>query len=120
MNVLLVDDDAGSLFGIKFAIEMMGYACEDFLSPVEAVEKYLPERYDVVVIDYQMPGLNGFEVLQKMRAKHPALKAIIISGCITIKAEPEYQPYILLQKPLGADFFKALKEIEQAGRQQIK
>lgn len=117
MNVLLVDDDTGSLLGMKFAIEMMGYTCDDCLSPLEAIEKYLPERHDVAVIDYQMPILNGFKVLQKMRSKNPALKAIIISGCVDIKAETEGQPYILLKKPLGDDFFQALKEIEISSRQ---
>ena len=112
MNVLLVDDDAGSLLGMKFAIEMMGYDCEDCLSPVEAIEKYSPECHDVAVIDYQMPDLNGFEVLRKMRTKSPALKAIIISGCINVKAETESQPYILLKKPLGDGFFQVLKDIE--------
>ena len=112
MRILLVDDDSGSLMGIKFAIEMMGYDCDDCLSPMDAIEKYLPEHHDVVVIDYQMPSLNGFEVLQKMRVKNPELRAIIISGCININAEAVGQPYILLKKPLGEDFFQALKEIE--------
>lgn len=116
MNILLVDDDAGSLLGMKFAIEMMGYDCDDCLSPVEAIEKYLPERHDVAVIDYHMPGINGFEVLQKMRAKNPVLKAIIISGGVNIKADPARQPYILLKKPLGEDFFRALKEIELSSK----
>ncbi|WP_371376133.1 response regulator [Sporomusa aerivorans] len=112
MNVLLIDDDEGSLLGMKFAIEMMGYCCDDYLCPVEAVAKYLPERYDVAVIDYQMPGLNGFEVLRKIRAKSPALRAIIISGCANFTDKPEGQPYIFLQKPLGEDFFQQLKEFE--------
>jgi FixJ family two-component response regulator len=111
MNILLVDDDAGSLLGMKFAIEMMGYNCDDYLSPLEAIENYLPEHHDVAVIDYQMPGLNGFEVLEKMRVKNPDLTAIIISGCIDIKAETKGQPYIFLKKPLGDDFFRVLKEI---------
>lgn len=119
MNILLVDDDAGSLLGIKFAIEMMGYTCEDYLSPLEAVTQYLPGRHDLAIIDYQMPGLNGFEVLRKMRAKHPDLTAIIISGCINIKEEPECQPYVLLKKPLGNDFFATLKAIEDIKTKKI-
>lgn len=112
MRILLIDDDTGSLLGMKFAIEMMGYDCDDYLSSVEAIENYTPERHDVAVIDYQMPGLNGFEVLTKMRDKNPALKAIIISGCITINDQPENVPFVLLKKPLGDDFFRVLKELE--------
>lgn len=112
MKILLVDDDVGSLSAMKFAIEMMGYGCDTYLSPKEAVENYVPERYDVVVIDYQMPELNGFEVLQKMRVKNPILRAIIISGCLNIETKPEDQPYVFLKKPLGGEFFQALKELE--------
>ena len=113
MRILLVDDDSGSLMGIKFAIEMMGYDCDDCLSPVEAVEKYSPEYHDMVVIDYQMPELSGFEVLRRMRLKNPELEAIIISGCITIKEKPDNLPFVFLKKPLGDDFFQALQEIEK-------
>ena len=111
MNILLVDDDAGSLLGMKFAIEMMGYHCDDYLSPLEAIDNYLPEYHDVAVIDYQMPGVNGVEVLEKMRLKNPDLTAIIISGGINIKDETKKQPYIFLKKPLGDDFFQVLQAI---------
>lgn len=113
MRVLLIDDDAGSLLGIKFAIEMMGYDCDEFLSAVEAINSYSPELHDIAVIDYQMPQLNGFAVLKAMREKNPALTAIIISGCISIKEQPENLPFLLLKKPLGEDFFRTLKELEK-------
>lgn len=110
MNILLVDDDAGSLYGMKFAIEMMGHTCDDCLSPVEAVERYLPARHDVVVLDYHMPGLTGLEALRQMRGKNPELPAIIISGGL-VKEPDAALPYILLKKPLGDDFFQVLREL---------
>ena len=113
MRILLIDDDNGSLMGMKFAIEMMGYDCDEYLSPAEAVEKYSPEVHDLAVIDYQMPGLNGFEVLRRMRLKNPELEAIIISGGIMTKENHDNLPFIFLKKPLGDDFFRALQAIDK-------
>jgi DNA-binding NtrC family response regulator len=113
MRILLVDDDNGSLKGMKFAIEMMGYDCDDYLSAAEAVEGYSPEVHDLAVIDYQMPGLNGFEVLSRMRLKNPELEAIIVSGGIMVKENPDNLPFLFLKKPLGDDFFRALQSIDK-------
>lgn len=113
MRILLVDDDNGSLMGMKFAIEMMGYECDEYLSPTEAVEKYSPAVHDMAVIDYQMQDLDGFEVLRRMRLKNPELEAIIISGCIAIKENPANLPFLFLKKPLGDEFFRALQAIDK-------
>jgi DNA-binding NtrC family response regulator len=58
---------------------------EFFTNPVEALESIddlLTDQIDIifVVVDYQMPELNGAELIRKIKIKHPGMKCIMLSG----------------------------------------
>jgi CheY-like chemotaxis protein len=52
--------------------------------PAEAIENFRGLRFDVVLVDYQMPGTSGPELAQKMRAIHPEVPIVMLSGCAAL------------------------------------
>jgi CheY-like chemotaxis protein len=80
--ILVVDDDADFRTGLRAALEMKGYQVEEAANGQEALERLTPKPPLLVLLDLQMPVMNGREMLQRMRAQ-PELKevpVVIISG----------------------------------------
>lgn len=76
-RILLVDDEPSNLEIFAEYLEDSGYALETAEDGAAAwsLLEAAPERFDVVVLDRLMPGLDGIEVLQRMK-RHPALQSV--------------------------------------------
>ncbi|NLI61736.1 MAG: response regulator transcription factor [Clostridiales bacterium] len=68
-RLLVVDDEPAIIKGLKFSLERDGYIIEEAYDGQEAVDKFNAENFDLVILDVMLPGLDGFEVLQKIREK---------------------------------------------------
>ncbi len=80
--LLVVDDDADFRAGLRMALEMKGYQVEEAENGEIALAKLAEKPPLLVLLDLQMPVMNGREMLQRMRAT-PDLKdvpVVIISG----------------------------------------
>jgi DNA-binding response OmpR family regulator len=80
--ILVVDDDADFRTGLRTALEMKGYQVDEAANGEEALFKLAEKPPLLVLLDLQMPVMNGREMLQRMRAT-PDLKevpVVIISG----------------------------------------
>lgn len=66
---MIVDDEPAIIKGLKFSLEQDGYLIEEAYDGKEAVDKFFAQEFDLVVLDVMLPGLNGFEVLQRIREK---------------------------------------------------
>ena len=80
--ILVVDDDADFRSGLRTALEMKGYQVDEAANGEEALLKLGEMPPLLVLLDLQMPVMNGREMLQRMRAT-PDLKevpVVIISG----------------------------------------
>ncbi len=82
MKIMLIDDSEIMLKHMIWFISEYGYEIEGYGNPVEAVEAFGRGSYDAVITDYQMPEMNGLEVLQQIRAIDPGAVVIMISGSI--------------------------------------
>ncbi|MFH2058673.1 MAG: response regulator [Pseudomonadota bacterium] len=82
-NILLVDDDILLLKITCEIINMLGYSCMPFSNPKEALEIFhdLPDQFDLVMTDYEMPEMNGVEFSQEIRKIEPEFPIIVYSGC---------------------------------------
>lgn len=85
--VLAVDDDASIRVLLENALIMMGHECVLAADGEEALEKMKAQRFDLVLLDIMMPRLNGYEVLEKMRAAADLVDIPVI--VITAKHDPE-------------------------------
>ena len=79
-NVLVVDDDAAVRAALKFALEVEGFRVQLYDSPEALLaDPDLPQRA-CLVVDYRMPGIDGIELVQRLRERQVALPALLISA----------------------------------------
>jgi CheY-like chemotaxis protein len=98
LRLLLVDDEPGLLDLLKRYLERLGYEVDACTAPEDALALYAaaPERYAIVLTDLSLPGMNGEEMLDRMRLRNPGLRGIISSG---YAYEPTAKGVGFLQKP---------------------
>ncbi|HMC66165.1 MAG TPA: response regulator [Gemmataceae bacterium] len=81
-QVLIVDDENDIRTLCRFAIQADGVMCDEASNGVRALEACTAKRFDLVLLDIDMPEMNGLDVLQYLRKSPPAphLKIIMFSG----------------------------------------
>jgi DNA-binding response OmpR family regulator len=79
-RVLVVDDERFFREAIRDALAAAGHACIAAESGHEALQRAHEPRLGVVILDIQMPGMNGLDVLRRLRESHPLLRVIILSS----------------------------------------
>jgi CheY-like chemotaxis protein len=67
LRALIVDDDASLRFVIREALAAAGWGTSEVDDGADVVERLDTEHYDLIVLDLYMPGMNGFEVLRRIR-----------------------------------------------------
>lgn len=101
-RVLMVDDEVGLLAMVKTTLETLGFRITTAADGLEAMSilEGSGGDFDVVVMDWQMPVMSGAELVQRIRAAHPKLKIIVITGSGEIEADVRKLPIEgFLQKP---------------------
>lgn len=81
INLLVVDDEETIRNLLYEKLHDMGYNCDTARDGKECVEKFaMGTRYDVVLLDIQMPNMNGIETLKNLKSIDPDISVIIISA----------------------------------------
>lgn len=78
-TILIVDDDA-VVRSLLFDLLSDCYECNTASTAEEAIEFLNIERYDAVLTDIALPGLNGIGLLKRIKSKNLATPVIVISG----------------------------------------
>jgi len=81
-TVLVVDDEPAVLLVVAKVMRRMGYTVLEAPSAEEALQLVSgrEDEVDVLVTDVVMPGMNGWELSQALRARHPQLGVLLMSG----------------------------------------
>jgi CheY-like chemotaxis protein/glycine cleavage system H lipoate-binding protein len=79
-RVLVIDDEAVVCAGISRALSRYGFEVETALEVRVALDKVQSQRYDVLLIDLMMPGMNGLDLLSRLRHEQPEARALVITG----------------------------------------
>ncbi|WP_455217538.1 ANTAR domain-containing response regulator [Kaarinaea lacus] len=69
-HIMLVDDEEIALKTLSSGLENQGYLVRAYNHPVEALEHFRQEVPDLVILDYNMPQLNGIELAREMLQHH--------------------------------------------------
>jgi two-component system KDP operon response regulator KdpE len=78
---ILVIEDEGHVAGfIRDALTEIGYAVTVAAGGADALNKVTDDAPDLVLLDLNLPDMPGFEVLDRLRARSPALPVVIVSG----------------------------------------
>jgi len=112
LRILLVDDNAVNLKVASLMLKKLGHQADIATNGIEAIEAFEDQSYDIVLMDIQMPKMNGLEATKIIRQRwHQNPKIIIITAytnyqdaCIEAGADD------FLTKPLGIEKLRAAIE----------
>ena len=95
--VSVVDDDASTVTFFHEALRQNidGVSVVSFIDPIKAFEHFTEskEDYALVISDLRMPGLNGLELLKKVKTSNPKIRTILMSA-YNFEEEELYQQYM--------------------------
>ena len=81
-KILFVDDDSSILDAAKTALKAYGYEVITAQSGEECLKKM--EEADIVFLDIKMPGMDGIEVLKRIKKRNPTLPVVMITAYATV------------------------------------
>lgn len=79
-DLLIVDDDLAIRKGLGALFGAEGYAVRTARDGAEALRKFAEKRPDIIILDVDMPKLNGFSTLTEIRRQDPFLPVLILSA----------------------------------------
>jgi two-component system response regulator (stage 0 sporulation protein F) len=80
VKILIVDDAGPVVVLCVNVLQALGYAVKGANRGEIAVELMRKEPFDLMVLDYKMPGMTGFEVFQQARVLHPNMAVVLVTG----------------------------------------
>lgn len=117
LKILFADDEVNLQEIMRTELERMGHSvvvCPDGPTAVAALEK---EPFDCLIVDLDMPGLTGIEVIAKARELHPDIDAVVLTGKPTQDtaiAAVRYQAFEYITKPCPfSEFSDMLRRVGQ-------
>lgn len=106
LRVLLVDDEIDFLEPLCKRLERRGYQCTAVQSGQLALDELSRNRFDCTVLDVKMPGMDGLEVLRRLRRDHPTMAVVLLTGHASVELGVrgmELGAFEYLLKPIDLD-----------------
>ena len=88
-KVLVVDDEAVVVNSIRKILTRKGFSIQEAFSCKDALAQVFAQDYDLVLLDMKMSDGNGLDVLQRIKAKRPDLRVVIVTGFASIDTAVE-------------------------------
>ena len=80
MRILVVEDEKLLCDGIAEDLELEKYTVERCYDGAEAYDLLLSESFDLLILDLNLPGMDGLDLLRAVRAEQPELRVLILSA----------------------------------------
>ncbi|HJW57472.1 MAG TPA: response regulator transcription factor [Burkholderiaceae bacterium] len=121
LNILLADDHAMVRMGFRLLLEGAGAAIAgEAGSGEEALRLYAECAPDVLVMDVSMPGIGGLAALERLCARHPEARVLMLSAhqdaVIPVRALKAGAIGYLCKRCLPEEFLQAVKQVSQGRR----
>jgi len=116
-HVLVVDDEALQRESLRATLEDAGYVVSVAACGEEAIGILESERVEVLCTDFQMPGMNGLELVNQANAASPGTVSVLVTGYPEFVAGGDREPgkrHMLLVKPYRPE--DLLRILAQAAR----
>lgn len=117
-RLLVVDDEVEIREMLRRHFRFLGYQVETANDGKEALEKLNQSRFDLVITDLMMPGMDGMELLREMRSQFPMVRSVVITGHVRMNnllAAIRYGAENCVFKPLSD-----LSELEETVQESVR
>ncbi|MGD9366684.1 MAG: response regulator [Desulfobacteraceae bacterium] len=121
VKILLVDDEIKFLNAIANRLTIKGFDVTTADNGDAAIEAAEEGGFDVAVVDVQMPGMDGAQVLKILKENHKFIEIIMLTGHATVNSAVECTKlgaFMYLEKPY--DFDKLVEALMQAYKNRIQ
>jgi DNA-binding NtrC family response regulator len=106
IRLLFVDDEEKFLRAMTKRLETRGLEVHAFPSGAEALDAAEKTAFDVALVDLKMPGMDGEELLARLKQQHPLVEVVILTGHGSVSSAvraTQAGAYEYLQKPCELD-----------------
>lgn len=110
-SILIIDDEEPQLQSLKSFLQKRDYNVFTSLSGEAAVEIIKNSAIDIVLTDFNMPGLNGHQVLSETKAINPSIDVVVMTAYGTIENAVQIMKngaYDFLTKPIDLDVLESI------------
>ncbi|MEA3240120.1 MAG: response regulator [Pseudomonadota bacterium] len=117
VSVMVIDDDPGITSLLKRFLEQSSFQVLECNNSVEAMDLLTADMVEVVMVDLHMPQLSGFDLIEKIRRRWPALPIIAISGTgviVDVVRAMRLGAWNFIEKPISS--FERVGEIIRTAR----
>jgi two-component system, LuxR family, response regulator FixJ len=114
--VIVVDDDVAVRNSLKFSLEVEGFAVRTYSGGIELLNDTELPRGGCLVIDQNMPGMNGLDLVAQLRARDVAVPAILITSYPTaaLSARAAKAGVAIVEKPfLGTALVDRIRDLSR-------
>jgi DNA-binding response OmpR family regulator len=116
-RILVVDDEPDLTQVSTLALEYHGYKVDSFNDPQEALSKFKPGSYDLIILDIKMPKMDGFELYHEIKKKDNNAKVCFLTASELYYEQFRKKEYcaldrnLFIQKPIDNE--DLVKEINK-------
>lgn len=103
-RILIVDDESEACATLSKFLESRGYDTDTAANGVEAIARVRDGRFDIVMTDLRMPGMDGADFVARIRTERPDVPVVVMTGHTTLDGQDEIWTragvHSVLSKPL--------------------
>ncbi len=100
MRILAVDDEPDLTMLCRMSLEHYGFEVDTFNDPKEALSKFKPGSYDLIILDIKMPKMDGFELYHEIRKKDNNANICFLTASELYYEEFRKKEYYALDKSM--------------------
>ena len=105
-SILVVDDESGIRSSLQAILREEGWQADAVATGEECVKAAARKRYDLILLDVWLPGMDGLEALRRLKERDPAPIVLMISGHATIETAvkaTKLGAFDFIEKPLSME-----------------
>lgn len=113
-RILIVDDDKDNLEMFCEMLRLEGFTVDGYTDANAALSDFKPDFYDLVILDYLLPSLDGLQLYDKLREKDKSVRAVLLTAGQELAEVGNIQD--IIKKPIyPSKFVEKIRSIMNSG-----